>query len=206
MLKPVSRRIAALGCALVLSIGSMLLAATPASATNFSGITGLTGCDDLNQADNATHTFNYISLGADNTAATDWVRSNVINPTVINTSIDSTPDELTDVNVIDKRYVDYCGYNWYTPSGGGVIGAAKCDLLSPTNRCDRHTVRYTNTWTDTASTTGRRWLACHENGHALGLKHRNENADGCMSPSYVNAATSTVAYSLHDKAHLSDNY
>lgn len=166
----------------------------------------MTGCDDLNQADNKTHNFEYIDLNSDNTAATEWVRKNVIDPTIINTSIDATPDALTDVNVLDRYYIDYCGYNWYTSNSGGVIGSTKCDLLSPTNRCDRHSVRYTNNWTDIASTTGRRWLACHENGHALGLKHRNENADGCMSPSYVNASTSTVAFSLHDQGHLSDNY
>jgi hypothetical protein len=200
------RRLAAAGCAVVLCLGSTLLATTPASATNFSGITGLTGCDELNQADNATHNFEYIDLNADNTAATNWVRTNVIDPTVINTSIDSTPDEHTDVNVIDRYYTDYCGYNWYTSSSGGTIGATKCDLLSSTNRCDRHSVRYSNYWTDIASNTGRRWLACHENGHGLGLLHRYENADGCMSPSYVDASTSTVAYSLHDKAHLSSAY
>ena len=86
-------------------------------------------------------------------AATDYARTNAIDPTDVYTSIDTTRDEHTDVDVIDRYYVDYCGFNWYTATAGGIIGAAKCDLLSSTNRCDRHSVRYSNTWADGASTT-----------------------------------------------------
>lgn len=179
------------------------LVSPSAQATNFSGITGLTGCNDLNQADNANHGFNYVDLTSYMAAATDYARTNAIGPTDVYTSIDPTPDEHTDVDVIDRYYVDYCGFSWYTPSTGGVIGAAKCDLLSSTNRCDHHSVRYSNTWTDGASTTQRRWLACHENGHALGLMHRSAT-DSCMPPSPPSSPS--VVYSAHDIAHLNDAY
>ncbi len=146
---------------------------------------------------------NYIDLTSYMDAATDYARSHAIDPTDVYTSIDTTPDEHTDVDVLDRYYVDYCGYAWYTSATGGVIGAAKCDLLSSTSRCDRHSVRYSSTWGDGATTAQRRWLACHENGHALGLAHRSAT-DSCMVPSLPASLTST--FSGHDVAHINANY
>lgn len=174
-----------------------------ARATNFSGITGATGCTALNQADNASHSYQYIDLSSYMDSATDYARANAIDPTDVNTVIDGTPDALTDVLVRDRYYDDYCGYNWWTASAGGVIGLATCDSLSPTSRCEQHTVRYSNVWGDGASTSHRRWLSCHENGHSLGLTHRDA-FDSCMTPSPL--PTIVVLYSGHDIAHLNAAY
>jgi len=174
-----------------------------ARATNFSGITGATGCTALNQADNASHSYQYIDLSSYMDSATDYARANAIDPTDVNTVIDGTPDALTDVLVRDRYYDDYCGYNWWTASAGGVIGLATCDSLSPTSRCEPHTVRYSNVWGDGASTSHRRWLSCHENGHSLGLTHRDA-FDSCMTPSPL--PTIVVLYSGHDIAHLNAAY
>ena len=89
-----------------------------ARAPNFFGITGATGCTALNQADNASHSYQYIDLSSYMDSATDYARANAIDPTDVNTVIDGTPDALTDVLGRDRYYDDYCGYNWWTASAG----------------------------------------------------------------------------------------
>ncbi|NUT35544.1 MAG: hypothetical protein HOV79_21030 [Hamadaea sp.] len=175
--------------------------ALPANATNYSGTTGDTGCTGLNEADNGSHYFHYVDLSDHMTNATDWARTNNINPTDVNTYYDSTLDNLTDVVVRDQHYVDYCGKDWMqVPGDGGVVGAAFCDRLNSADECEQHTVRYNLNFTGGTSTDNRRGLACHEQGHALGLAHRDGS---CMEQGYPKP---TLNYSSHDRDHLNGNY
>jgi hypothetical protein len=173
----------------------------PAQADNYSGQTGDTGCTGLNEADNATHSFHYVDLAQISTAATNWARTNVLNPTAINTTYDSTLDNLTDVVVRDQHYVDYCGYDWLQPGGSGVVGLATCDSQSPSGQCEQHTARYNLNFTQSTSTSNQRGLACHELGHTLGLEHRTSTS--CMQQGYPKPVND---YSPHDKNHISNNY
>ena len=183
--------------ALVLVLTSSL----PASANNYSGQTGITGCTGLNEADNATHTFNYADLSAHMTSATNWARTNAVNPTDVNTSYDSTLDKLTDVVVRDRHYVDYCGNDWAQPGRAGLVGLATCDRLTSSGKCEQHTVRFNLNFTESTSVSNQRSLACHEIGHTLGLAHTT--AASCMKQGYPNPSTN---YSDHDRAHLASNY
>lgn len=179
---------------------TMLGPASPANATNYSGTTGATGCTRLNEADNRTHYFHYADLTSTMANATYWARVNNVNPTDVNTAYDGTLDNLTDVVVRDRYYVDYCGYDWYHPSTGGVVGLATCGRLNSARECEQHTVRYSNYFEDNTSLSNERGLACHEIGHSLGLAHRNGS---CIQQGYPKPMNN---YGTHDRNHLNANY
>lgn len=189
-----------------LTAGVVALVTLPSSgsATNFSGLTGATGCTALNMADNSGHSYWYEDLQSENVAATDWTRVNNMDPTDINTSRASSLSSLTDVVVRDRYYVDYCGYDWYSTSSGGIVGLVTCDsLVSGSSRCEQHSMRMSNTFTDNTTTTNVRGLACHENGHTIGLAHRAADAPSCMHQGYPKNA---LAYDSHDRSHINTNY
>lgn len=50
-------------------VGAVMWGAPSAEATNFSGATSYTGCNELNKADSAAHGYFYSSLNSANTAA-----------------------------------------------------------------------------------------------------------------------------------------
>jgi len=182
-------------------VASSLPASAPASATNFVGQSGAWGsCHLLNMADNKSHTWVNIDLEPYYANAIAWVRTNVIGPTVITNTTDTTPDSLTDVVVRDRYYVDHCGFEWY-PKGENTIGLVECDSLSPSGRCEQHSLRLSNVWGDDQSTQNRTALACHEAGHTLGLAHRNV-AGSCMQTPLV----TTLNFSTHDIDHITANY
>lgn len=176
---------------------------SPAAAHNWFGATNKTGCDSPNQADNPGQNYEYTYLTTRMANATDWARTNVIDPTRVDTWIDQTPDEHTDVLVTDTYYHTLCGYNWVdddTPSG--VVGLTTCEKLTSVGNCDQHLVRYDLYFTDNADLDGRRGLACHENGHALGLAHPEDSGDPtttCMKTGYPRPL---LDYSSHDKSML----
>lgn len=193
-------------CAFALIVAMMATTVpTRASATNWSGATGVTGCNGgLNMADNGTHTFVYTDLTSKMADATYYARVNAVELSDVTTTYDSTPDGNTDVDVRDGALVSFCGYDWWQPATGGVIGLASCESLASGSKCQQHKVRYSSTFSGQASTTVVRWLACHEIGHTLGLEHR-EDWSGSMPSSPPEAALS-VTYDSHSYGHLNTYY
>ena len=180
--------------ALIASAG-VVLGIAPASATNFSGSSGRTGCANgspVNKADNKDHSFFYENLTEPVDAAQTYTRTKVYDPTVIATRRSSRLTDTTDVVVGDRDYDDYCGYPWH-PSG--VVGLTTCNSLNAADECEKHSIRYDISYFDSASTSDRRGAACHETGHSLGLTHRG---GGCMSG--VGPVPTTL--SSHDETHL----
>lgn len=198
------------GIFLVISLASFALFATPsADASHFSGATGATGCTDLNRGDAANpKQYFYNNLTAADSNAMDWTRGNNLNPTNINTSQIFTLTASTDVNVLDGAYTDYCGVQWVTTTTGGVVGITTCDTLSG-SACKRHSLRMSTVFTSNSTTTTVRGLACHENGHAVGLGHRSvHDSDGelvfsCMHSGYPKNAN---AYDSHDVSAINSHY
>lgn len=163
-------------------IGQLLMAAAvcawlsfagPVSASNWSGATGGTGCTANNRADSAAHGFYYVSMSPRNAGAMDWARTNVLDPTHINTYSDSNTS-TTDVVVSDDYYSTLCGFTWFNPasSPNGVVGLAACESLSWGDTCESFNVFMNQYFTDISALDYVQALAAHEAGHTLGLLHR----------------------------------
>lgn len=171
-----------------------------ASAANFSGYSGATGCTGgVNRGDSATHDVFYEDLLEYNKSAFGYVRTSSFDPTDVNTERTYTKTSYTDVVVYDNNYTVICGYAWHG-SGGSVTGLYVCQALSGGGDCNSSEVRVDTSFTDSASTTNRRSLACHEFGHTLGLLHRSTNS--CL----VSNQYSIIAIDSHDIGHLNSNY
>lgn len=179
---------------------AMLLAGvsalTTASATNYVLGNGNTGCNALNAADNRDHTFSYEALRSDVQAAVTWARVNVIDPTVINTSLVSQTS-ATDAIIRNADYTDYCGFDWHPPLSG-VWGLTTCNSTNSQSECESHSIRFDLSYFDFASQTNERGLAVHEIGHSLLLKHRDTEGSAMKTtgpyPTFL---------SSHDISHLS---
>ena len=144
----------------------------------------------------------YSDLESSSVDSTNWARVHDIDPTAASTVYDSSPDYYTDVTVFDQHYDDYCNFNWSQKYGdGGGSGLATCNYITSAKNCESADVRYNLNWTDGASALNDHILACHENGHALGLAHPDTTAEmigkGCM-----NMGTGVQYYTSHDKSHL----
>ena len=151
---------------------------------SFSGATGKDDCSNVNRADNRTHTFFYSGLTTAMRDQTDWARTQVYDPTDVNTSLDARTS-TTDVVVFDANYTDYCGATWHNPTTGeGVVGQGRCVSLTGAGSCEQFELRYDTSFTDTTTVANRRGLACHEMGHTLGLMHRSSSSNSCMRQGY----------------------
>jgi hypothetical protein len=179
---------------------------TAGDASAFSWRTGSAslGCDGVNNsADSISHGYWYNSgLSSVMAQATSWARINAIDPTDINTFSVPALAADTDVVVYDQNYTDWCGEFW-NGSGGFVIGMTHCVSLAsnPANACEKTEVRYDESYTNGVTTTRRRNLACHENGHTLGLDEELAGTS-CMR----SHATDYTTYTSGDITWINLNY
>lgn len=171
---------------------SSLFAMPTSIASHMAGATGNTGCEGGNMADNKDH---YIWLHSSVGPAMEnqimWNRTENLNPTTIDTHTTvPPPDYRTDVEVFQDSYTgSICGRPWYTLSGATI-----CWSLTASNRCQQHAIYYNSPEVAGFTTHGRRWAACHEFGHTLGLGHVG-NTNSCMYENNFGSAT----YSDHDR-------
>lgn len=148
---------------------------------NFVGTTGSTSCGDINNTyhlETQLTVLNYAlhDLTSANRDAVDWAMVNRVAPTDI--VVSGTPGDAT---YYDAAYMDYCNRDW-TSGGGNVISHARCaELHGTSNMCGWHQVRFDLAYTNNASTSALRGLACHETGHVLGFRHpRTIPHDSCL--------------------------
>lgn len=138
-------RLAIFFMALAFGLCAGLAAAAPARADNWFGNTGKTGCNSGNMADNSGQNYEYTALTTQMANATDWARVNSINPTIVDTWMDQTPDEHTDVLVTDAYYHTLCGFNWIDgDTHSGAVGLTTCEKTTSVGNCDQHLVRETS--------------------------------------------------------------
>jgi len=161
-------------------------ATSPAEAV-FSGSTGKTSCSGVNMGHTKYPTIYYDSLSTKMDAAQDWVRSNVINETDLTSSLVSDETGNTSIVLHDDRYTTYCGFDWYNELDGGILGVTTCELTYSSGDCRKHHIRYSTIYTEEATTSQRRGLACHESGHAFGLMHATSSST-CMKYGVENPA------------------
>ncbi len=104
----------------------------------------------------------------------DWARTNVLDPTHINTYSDAHTS-TTDVVLYDGYYSALCGFTWFSPTSGGTVGLAACQSLSWGDTCEQFNVYMNKYFTDISPLDSVQALAAHEAGHTLGLMHRSGN-------------------------------
>ena len=173
----------------VMAVTTALVATSPdaqPAEAGFAANSGQTGCNGVNMGGYVSLGFRYLSLSSAMTSAEDWSRSNNINPTDIETY--GTSAATADVVVRDLDYASYCGFDWFDTRNGGTTGLTTCDSVLPWSSCGQHTIRFSTVYTNVATTSQRRALACHENGHAIGLTHATSDTT-CMKPNVVNPPT-----------------
>jgi hypothetical protein len=186
---------------LVLIVGALLLPAIlvpSASADNFSGATGSTGCTLLNMADTYVHTFFYSSVESNMITAIRANNTDIENRSEVDTSELSSVSSTTDVVVYDLNYTTYCGFVWDDPLNN-MFGLATCVSTNSARECEKHEVRFDTPDMNAFTSNQRRSAACEEVGHSLGLKHRNGS---CMQDKDISLTT----LSDHDIAHLNAAY
>jgi hypothetical protein len=184
-----------------------------ALATNYSGASGSTsncpaGPGGNNMQDPNPHTIYYDSLEQSVRDHMEWARWAVVDPTTVDSQLVSSATSLTDVVVYDQDYTTYCGLNWHDPGpepNEGFAGYVFCVSLTSNNKCEKHELRIDLSWWNTSfagadnNNMPRRYMACHEMGHTLGVRHPNrlepeDSFDSCMVPGQ--AAPDYIA--MHD--------
>lgn len=190
------------------AMATFVVATAPVAQANWFGATGLSSfnCSDStgNMTDSTTHTYHMNTTWTTQNVedAMNWHLPRLASEYGMTVQEHSSNNTNTDIVVFDADYTTQCGLDW-DASPGNKVGLAKCvNHWNATQRCDRHYLRFDTSDTNNFSAAKNRKLACHETGHALGLKHRFRTSDpGCMRSS-LGAAT-TNYYSAHDQSHFS---
>lgn len=163
-----------------------LATGVPALASNFGAGGG------IYFADSATHDFFNDKLTSRFVNATSWVRTNVINPTDLNTTSASSHGANVDVVSMDGNF----GCAWY--------GRVSCAAVAAGSKCNHWHVSYD---LDCGALTDgeARSVVCEELGHTVGLRHGSTgtNRSSCLARP-VN--WSNVRWSSHDRAHVNGRY
>jgi hypothetical protein len=210
------RRFRVVAVLLLPMLGVVGACPSTASANHFAGASGRTradyGCElSSNMADAAPHSFYYPDLTYDMEVSTTYVRGSDLDPTYLDTVRVTSVTQYTDVVVYDNDYTDYCGLVWHSAANTGAVkGVTACVSLTAADQCQKHEVRYDDSFTNVTSVQNRTGLACHEIGHSTGLLHRPSDEDvpprlpqSCLVQGYPKASN---ALDLYDVAHLQVNY
>lgn len=166
------------------------IGARPAHATN---IGSTQGCgyeygssnetyNCVSMANNKWHAVREYTFGnqwPDLVAATQWALDNQYDPTDL-VAYKTTTDNLPDVRLWDWWYGTGKPQGWVDcPADNTGIGYK--DSFDPETRwCRGQILRFNATWNDLYNydTHAERYLACHELGHTVGLRHTSLNS--CM--------------------------
>lgn len=143
-------------------------------------------------ADNNNHTFFYNGVTVQNITATEWSRTNRLNPTDMSSDVFQSSNNDTDVIVEDATYTTGAMANYW--------GGWTCVRLvsGSADKCNSGKLQL-NLRFGYANYA----LTCQEIGHSLGLGHAS-TAASCM---YQNANQATNYYSSHEITdHINDRY
>lgn len=124
---------------------------------------------------------NYQNLTDAFRVTTDWNLNFNFHPRDFGT-INVVVNSVREINVLDA---DYSPLTW--------SGLYDCVSLS-SGVCSQANIHYNQNFPHTE--TARRWLGCHEFGHAWGIAH---NTGGCMPGDQYNSST---VYGTHNTGHI----
>ncbi len=172
-----------------------------ASADNYRGATGNTGCQGLNRQDNSTMTWYRGGLTSAMHHAVGDVMVNDVDATNINRQPEESQQTLnTDVVLYDDNYTtEVCGFDWHPDSDGdgeSTIAHAECMSLTPIDRCQRFIIRFDTSFTNSTHVATRKTLACHEIAHTFSLAHIDK---GCL-PRIL--PSNSHFFATHNRQHI----
>lgn len=174
------------------ALAMMVLTLAPAAtASHWPSATGV-----LRQG--TTKTFYYSGLTAEFAQATDHARVNVLNPTVLTalkTSYHDYPPGTVyaDISVMDEAY----NQPW--------AGLAECNIWQAAGVCRHKHIKYdlSNPWPDQV---WRQSLACHENGHGVGLLHYPPQDPAATFSCMAEGNYGVNIFNSHDPTHINAYY
>ncbi len=177
-----------------MAISALLVA--PAHANSIVGATGSTSCTELNihDPDDSVIGYQRSNLTTPNHNQVDWILLNRVAPTDPEVGASSARDFI----YYDYDYVNFCNFDWWSPSNpGGLQAFTKCSQLTG-SACDTHKIDLHEGFTSTLDTEGRRRLICHETGHAIGITHNNHSSSALTSCMKNPASSGNKNYSDHE--------
>lgn len=167
----------------IVAVALLLSQAAPGLATNFGAGGGVMF------ANGAAHSFIYVGLTTNYQIASDTARTDDLNPTDINTSMNASHD-AADVAVYDEDRGDVGYYGIYT-----------CIAAANATTCN-HAHAVFNLWAGLGLTAAKRISnTCHEFGHSVGLRHDNTRPT-CLDDD----ALFPTNYTDHDRIHINGKY
>lgn len=191
--------------AVVLS-APLLLAPADVAADNFGSNTAVPGspahaCDDTMAsqciANNGTHWWFPTNLQGNQLVASRYASDSVFDPVADVDTVERSDNVNVDLLVYDSTYVS--GFWAWTRCQTGATPQG----TDPNKWCRPQELRYNNgTHPSRYDTlTERRYLACHEMGHSLGLRHSGNTAS-CMFPD----TAVSIGLASHDTGELNAQY
>lgn len=177
-------------CGLLAALLSVIQA-SPAAASNFGS-----GNDGIYLAEDSYPLVARLNLSGAFVAAVDYTSASVYNPTDLSSSVVGNQ-----TNCVDSLGHDVCAFD-YTYGATGWLGIYDCigsfSGAHPDMRCSRGRVRFNLTYPDTAANAES--LACHEMGHAVGLRHTYLTSSCLVQDGFP------VNWNAHDIAHVNAHY
>lgn len=198
----VSKPIRSLAIAIIVIVAQ----AGSVSADTFGSNTAVPGspahaCDDTSAsqciANNGTHWWYPSGLQTNQLSATRYASDSVYDPVADVDTVERADSSNVDLLAFDSTYSSVYWAWTRCQTGAAVQG------VDPNRWCRPQELRYNNGTHPTRYDTidERRYIACHEFGHSLGLRHSGNQAS-CM---YPDQAVSTGLAS-HDTGELNAHY